>query len=435
MYAWIVFVSGAFFAALGVAGVLRGEYRRLGKMALPFWALSWCAKGMPLQSGALALLISVPYALTSGGTFSAPGRWGLVLTGLALALLATCHARATRLQATFDAALRSLSNSAERADERSPGPPVDAPRPRAWLRPGHFRTPAVETIRNIAYGPAGERNLLDIYRPAGAPAADMPVLLQVHGGGWTMGDKAQQALPLMHYLAGRGWICVAINYRLGPTSRYPEFLIDVKMAIAWIRENIVGFGGDAGFIAITGGSAGGHIASLAALTPNESDLQPGFESVDTALATAVPLYGRYDFLDRGGHCAGSDLLQFLAANVMPCSHEQDRALWERASPLSLVRPDAPPFFVVHGSHDCLIPVAEGADFVQRLRAVSRNPVLYAELSGAEHAFDIMNTLWTTWTVRAIYRFLDFQHRRYRATVHTAATAGCDGPVAARSGSA
>ncbi len=435
MYAWIVLVSGAFFAALGVAGVLRGEYRRLGKMALPFWALSWCAKGMPLQFGALALLISGPYALTSGGSFSVPGRLGLILTGLALALLATCHARAARSQATLDAALRSLLNSEELAGERSPGPPIDAPRPREWLRPLHFRTPAVETIRNLAYGPAGERNLLDIYRPARAPSADMPVLLQVHGGGWTMGDKAQQALPLMYYLAVRGWICVAINYRLGPNSRYPDFLIDVKKAIAWIRENIARFGGDSRFIAITGGSAGGHIASLAALTPNEPDLQPGFEGVDTSVATAVPLYGRYDFLDRGGHCAGSDLLQFLAANVMTCSHEQDRDLWERASPLSLVRPDAPPFFVVHGSHDCLIPVGESTDFVQRLRAVSRNPVLYAELFGAEHAFDILNNLWTTWTVRAIYRFLDFQHRRYRATVHAAATASRDGPVAARTGSA
>jgi acetyl esterase/lipase len=293
----------------------------------------------------------------------------------------------------------------------------------------------VETIRNIAYGPEGERNLLDIYRPARAASAEMPVLLQVHGGGWTMGNKAQQALPLMHYLAGRGWICVAINYRLGPQSRYPDFLIDVKKAIAWIRENIAQFGGDGRFIAITGGSAGGHLASLAALTPNEPDLQPGFEGADTSVATAVPLYGRYDFLDRGGYCAGSDLLQFLAANVMRCSHDQDRALWERASPVSLVRPDAPPFFVVHGSHDCLIPVGESADFVQRLRAVSRNPVLYAELHGAEHAFDILNSLWTASTVRAIHRFLDFQHRRYRTPVHTAATAGRDGPVAARSGSA
>jgi acetyl esterase/lipase len=283
----------------------------------------------------------------------------------------------------------------------------------------------VDTVRNLAYGPAGERNLLDIYRPMRAHSQSMPVLLQVHGGGWTMGDKAQQALPLMHYLAVRGWICVAINYRLGPSSRYPDFLVDVKKAIAWIRENIAQFGGDEGFIAITGGSAGGHLASLAALTPNEPDLQPGFESVDTSVATAVTLYGRYDFLDRGGYCAGSDLLQILAANVMPCSLEQDPALWERASPLSRVRPDSPPFFVVHGSHDCLIPVGEGTEFVQRLRGVSRAPVLYAELFGADHGYDFANSLWTAHTVRAIHRFLEFEHRNYLAAQRPGNGASCE----------
>jgi acetyl esterase/lipase len=432
MYAWIVLASGSFFAALGLAGVLRGEYRRLGRMAMPYWAVSWCAKGMPVQLGGFALLVSVPYGVTLGEPPSLPGAVGLVLTALAIALLATCHWRALRGGAALDAALSPLFASDSEPLAEAPAQ-LDLPRALAWLRPFHFHGAGVEKIADLAYGPAGERNLLDLYRPARAASNDMPVLLQVHGGGWTMGNKAQQALPLMNYLAARGWLCVAINYRLGPDSRFPDFLVDVKKAIAWIRDNAARFGGDPGFIAITGGSAGGHLASLAALTPNEPDLQPGFETADTSIATAVPLYGRYDFLDSDGFSAGSGLLEFLASNVMPCTHEQDRALWERASPLSRVRPDAPPFLVVHGSHDSLIPVGEAVGFVRRLRAVSRNPVLYAELFGAEHAYDVVNSLWTACTVRAIYRFLDFQHRRYRMMGQGAATAGRAAELAAQSG--
>ena len=94
-------------------------------------------------------------------------------------------------------------------------------------------------------------------RARGARSA--PVLLQIHGGGWTIGDKRQQALPLMMHLSRRGWICVAANYRLSPRATFPEHLIDVKQALRWVRENIAEYGGDPGFVAITGGSAGGHL--------------------------------------------------------------------------------------------------------------------------------------------------------------------------------
>ena len=99
-----------------------------------------------------------------------------------------------------------------------------------------------------------------------AAARSAPVLLQIHGGGWTIGNKRQQALPLMMHLSRRGWVCVAANYRLSPRATFPDHLIDVKQALRWIRENIAEYGGDPGFVAITGGSAGGHLSALAALT-------------------------------------------------------------------------------------------------------------------------------------------------------------------------
>ena len=98
------------------------------------------------------------------------------------------------------------------------------------------------------------------------------MLLQVHGGAWILGNKEQQGIPLMQHLAAKGWVCVAINYRLAPRDPWPAQVVDVKRAIAWIREHIAAYGGDPDYIAITGGSAGGHLTALAALTPNDPDV-------------------------------------------------------------------------------------------------------------------------------------------------------------------
>ena len=255
-----------------------------------------------------------------------------------------------------------------------------------------MRGPGVEWLKDIAYADGGhERHVLDIYRPSGG-CAGAPVLLQIHGGGWIVGNKHEQALPLVYHLAARGWIVVTANYRLSPKARFPDHLVDCKRAFAWIRANIGRYGGDPSFIAVTGGSAGGHLTALMGLTANDSRLQPGFESLDTRVAACVPFYGVYDFVDRHGlKGSGAAMVQWLEKTVMPCSPQTDPALWDLASPIEQVRADAPPFFVLHGTHDSLASVDEARLFVERLRAVSRNAVVYAELPGAQHAWEIFRS--------------------------------------------
>ena len=121
------------------------------------------------------------------------------------------------------------------------------------------------------------------------------MLFQVHGGAWVTGMKEGQAEPLMGHLAERGWVCVAPNYRLSPRATWPDHIVDVKRALAWVKQNIAEHGGDPDFVVITGGSAGGHLCALTALTPNLAEWQPGFEDVDTSVVAAVPFYGVYDF--------------------------------------------------------------------------------------------------------------------------------------------
>jgi acetyl esterase/lipase len=279
-----------------------------------------------------------------------------------------------------------------------------------------FRRPAVpiKVERNIAYGEAGKRNYLDIYLPAEGPVENAPVLLQVHGGGWTIGNKDQQGIPLMQHLAAKGWVCVAINYRLAPRDAFPAHAIDVKKAIAWIREHIASYGGDPDYIAITGGSAGGHLTALTALTPNTPEWQPGFEDADTSVQLAIPHYGVYDFAGSTGTKAATQLRDlFLQKYVLQKKWSEEPEAFEDASPILRITSDAPDFFVLHGAHDTLVPVDQARQFVARLREVSKRTVVYAELPGAQHAFDVFPSIRSAHVVRAIDRYLHWHWNHYR----------------------
>lgn len=258
---------------------------------------------------------------------------------------------------------------------------------------------------NISYGEFGSRNHLDIWRrPDLDRGGRAPVLLQVHGGAWMVGDKRGQAHPLMSHLAELGWVCVSVNYRLSPRSTWPDHIVDVKRAIAWVKEHIAEYGGDPEWIAITGGSAGGHLSSLAALTANDPRFQPGFEDVDTRVQAAIPFYGVYDFT-RSDDSMHPLLVPVVAKRVFKLSRTETAEPFRLASPITHISEDAPPFFVLHGVNDSLIPVGQARSFTARLREVSRQPVVYAELPRAQHAFDIFGSARAAHTALAVEQFL------------------------------
>lgn len=284
--------------------------------------------------------------------------------------------------------------------------------------PFRMRNDQVEVLKDIPYiEEHGRRGMLDIYRPRQAAREGAPVLLQVHGGGWTIGKKDEQGIPLMLHMAARGWVCVAINYRLSPRDAFPAHVIDVKRSIAWIREHIKEYGGDASFLAVTGGSAGGHLTALTALTPNDPEYQPGFEDVDTTVQAAVPFYGVYDFAAATGSRKAQQMRDgFLGPRVLFRDPRREIEHFERASPLLRVNADAPPMFVIHGTHDTLVEVAQAREFVARLRDVSKNEVAYAELPGTQHAFDVFPSIRSAHVVRGVDRFLRWT---YDQAVHAA----------------
>ena len=264
----------------------------------------------------------------------------------------------------------------------------------------------VEKTNVVSYGPH-RANLADIWRRRDLPRdGKAPVLLQVPGGAWMIGMRRPQAYPLMSHLAARGWVCVSIGYRVSPRHTWPDHIVDVKRALAWVKENIAQYGGDPDFVAITGGSAGGHLCSLAALTPNDPKYQPGFEDADTSVAAAVPVYGRYDWFTTEGE-GRREFVELLERLVVKRKFDIHRDIYVDASSIRRLRADAPPFFVLHGHDDSLIPVGEAQEFVEELRAVSKSPVAYAELPNAQHAFDIFSSPRGHQSAEAVARFLSW----------------------------
>lgn len=301
--------------------------------------------------------------------------------------------------------------------EQLDAPPTPAELATPWrqlLNPLWMRERRVHVERDIAYSTYGRRGMLDIYRPAEGDLSGAPVLLQVHGGAWMTGRKDRQAIPLMQHMAARGWVCVAINYRLSPRAVFPDHIVDVKRAIAWIKEHIDEYGGDPDYIVITGGSAGGHLCALAAVTPNEAEWQPGFEEVDTTVQAAVPHYGVYDFAGSTGLRSAVGMRDtFLAPRVLRTTWDREPEKFEAASPILRVDGDEPDFFVIHGASDTLVDVGQARAFVDRLREVSKSSVVYAELPGAQHAFDTFPSIRSAHVVRAIERYLNWHWNSWR----------------------
>jgi acetyl esterase/lipase len=376
--------------------------------AVSFFA-GWLTSELALHHVAWQIAFTAAF-VWAGALGAWPGRLGLAITVVSWAALMRCYFRAREAEVAVDGAL--VQALGERyTDAILPtvraelAPAVDW---RQIALPFPMRHADVERTRDI---PFTDGLRLDVYRRRDRPSG-CPMLLQIHGGGWMVGSKNEQGIPLMLHLATRGWVCVSADYRLSPRATFPEPLVDVKQAIRWIREHGAEFGGNPDFLVITGGSAGGHLVALATLTANAPEYQPGFEDVDTSVRGCVAFYGVYDFTDRHGHYRNPGLAKLLAKYVMKRKLANDREAYERASPMSVVHAEAPPFFVIHGDHDTLVPVAEARRFTETLRSTLRAPVAYAEIPGAQHAFEIFPSLRATFVVHGVERFLAWVYSRY-----------------------
>ena len=293
---------------------------------------------------------------------------GLVVLGLAV--LTTCGLALITWRGLLAGPVVALALSRDLRLGGTTGLPVGWPVGRRlpartvfWPLP--LRPRDVQRIANVSYGHAGRRNRLDLYRHRSRPAG-APVLIHFHGGHFRMGGKSREARALFYRLAIQGWVCISADYRLGGAGRFPASQIDAKQVIAWVRQHAAEYGADPSMVVVAGSSAGAHLASMAAVTANDPVFQPGFEHADTSVSAVVCLYGFYGNRDLAG--------------PFP------------SSPHACVSRNAPPFFIAHGDNDTRIPAARAESFVDALRSVSVNPVVYAQLPGAQHSFDLLHSV-------------------------------------------
>jgi acetyl esterase/lipase len=397
-------------ASLGAICVLLTYFPlRQEPLSVPSFIIGFLIGEVPIQTIVWQVAVTVVFAL-----FGAFGEWagwlGLAISVVSWAGLLGLAVSGRRAARVVDAALAQVRDD----DFLVPTEAAAASWGRTWKvsRAVPLKGRSVGVTKNIDYwGDGDRRHRLDIYRARrahGSAPERAPVMVYIHGGAWVMGEKREQGKPMMYELVARGWVCVAINYRLSPKATWPAHIVDAKKAVAWVKANIAEYGGDPSFVAVSGGSAGGHLCALLALTAGDPLFQPGFEDADTSVDACVPFYGVMDMTgtDEGAQRYGSGLLDLLEKRVMKTTAIEHPEIFRAASPTYRVHADAPPFFVLHGRNDTLVPVSVARTFVAALTAVSRAPVAYAELPLAQHAFDVLASLRCRATTDGVAAFLD-----------------------------
>ncbi len=395
---WILLILGL----LGFVHAVNALSPRKRPVAIFLWSFfgSWLTIELVWHHLALGV-IATAVLVSRGALDDTAGVVGLIVMAVTLLVMVRIAATGLRTAALMHDALAPLSPSG--AAPRFPRVQVVLPLLFGRRRGVHIR-------RHVSFTRQGGRTLrLDVTVPSAAVpggGSRRPALMQIHGGGWVIGDKREQGLPLLGHMSAQGWVGFNVNYRLSPGVGFPDHLIDLKRGLAWIREHADDYDVDPDFICVTGGSAGGHLTALMALTSSDKRLQPGFELADTSVAAAIPFYGIYDFTPGGTFGEDPEVFtRFLEPIVMKAFLEDEPEKFRDASPIHRIHEGAPPFLVVHGDHDTLAPVEDARSFVAALRQVSTQPVLYAELAGAQHAFEIFPSVRAVNTIEGVERFL------------------------------
>lgn len=250
----------------------------------------------------------------------------------------------------------------------------------------HASDATVEVIHDVHYLAKGRSEKMDLYLPAGEARQPRPAVLIVHGGGWHGGDKrAKREQNIGNNLAATGYVCASINYRLCKKSDilpgrlrevWPGNLQDCRTAVRFLRKNAAKYGIDPEHIGAIGGSAGGHLTAMLAVTDGKDDIKAEgpYAEFSSRVQAVVPMYGVHNVVAQAR----------LKGNPLSGPDEE---LCRNASPITWITPDDPPALILHGTKDALVPVSQSEILHDRLsKAGVKSQLLIVE--GAPHSFHL-----------------------------------------------
>lgn len=283
-------------------------------------------------------------------------------------------------------------------DDHFPNPPVSFPKGvKAW------RDVVYQTVDG--YRP----QIVDVYVPA--TKGPHPLVLYIHGGGWRGGHTRHSGAladfpKVLAALAAEGFTVASLEYRLSSEARFPAQLQDSNAALRFLRANAAKYRIDPARVGVWGGSAGGHLAALTALTCRDIALDPAAAG-DACVQAAVTWYGVFDFAGMNatpdGNAAGNKL---LGCNG-PCPAEASRLV----SPTAYMDAKDPPFLLIHGTEDQVVPVGQSRLGEAALRQAGV-PIESIYIEGADHSFIGKTPEQTrTATLRAVNATFDYFHAR------------------------
>ncbi len=247
--------------------------------------------------------------------------------------------------------------------------------------------PLITIERDVPYGAAGQRPLLlDIVRPKQEPKEPMPVVVFIHGGGWSGGNK-QHGLPLLTPLAEKGYFCVSVGYRLSGEAAWPAQIHDCKAAIRWLRANAKKYHINPDKIGVWGTSAGGHLALLVGLSADQKELegQSGSPGHSSRVACVVNWFGPTELLAAWKDPTLPPMVKNVLDKLVGTQAEQKHHLLKAASPLSYVSQDDPPVLTMHGTKDPIVPFSQATMLDEAMKKVGALSYL-VPVENAGHGF-------------------------------------------------
>jgi len=247
--------------------------------------------------------------------------------------------------------------------------------------------PDVEVVRDVEFGKGGDRALkMHLVKPKSPPKDPMPVVVYIYGGGWKAGSRDAGIRPLTR-LAGKGYFGASIEYRLSQEAEFPALIEDCKCAIRFLRAKAKEFGIDPERIGVWGPSAGGHLAALVGTSGGVKELEGagGWADPSSRVQAVVDWFGPTDFLKMGKNkidhdAANSPESQLIGGPIQECKEKA-----AKANPITYVTKDDPPFLIMHGDKDDLVPPSQSEMLHEALQKAGVESTLHV-VPGAGHGF-------------------------------------------------